>query len=158
MNEAAILPASSCRYVQKQTIISVIVSMAFSAAFFLLIFRNAGPVEIWAPDFLAYDFLPQSAFASLMAALVPALQTRSAILLGEMSGNTPTISSVVRRAFLFALFGLGLAGIVIAVLKLSGVTVCAWSTAFALKVAYGGLLGVIITPCAVRTIFESDQR
>lgn len=152
------LPVSTSAYVRKQTLISMIISMAFSAAFFLLIFRNAGPVEVWEPDFLAFDFLPQSGIASLMAALVPALQTRTAIARGQLPGNVPTIRSVVVRAFAFALLGLGLAGMVIAVLKASGTSVFPWETAFAIKVGYGAFLGLFITPWAVRAALRSDRR
>lgn len=153
---AGILMASA--YVRKQTTISIVISMAFSAAFFLLIFRTAGPVEIWEPDFLAFDFLPQSVMASLMAALMPALQTRAAMTRGELLGQVPTIKSVVLRAFMFALLGFGLAGIVIAILQVSGIAVLAWGTAFVIKVIYGGLLGIVITPLAVRAVLGSNQQ
>jgi membrane-associated PAP2 superfamily phosphatase len=158
MNQAAALNASTTRYVLKKTRVSVFVSMAFSAVFFLLVFRDSGSVEIWAPDYLAFDFLPQSAAASLMAALVPALQTRAAMLRGELPGIAPTTSFEVRRAFLFMLLGLALAGIVISILKVSSVVAFPWGTAFAIKVAYGGLLGAIVTPLAMRALLKSDQR
>lgn len=157
MTMIANLPASTSAYVRKQTLISMTISMAFSAAFFWLIFRNAGPVEVWEPDFFALDFLPQSGIASLMAALVPALQTRTTIGRGQLLGNVPTIRSVVVRALAFALLGLGLAGMVIGVLKASDVSVFPWGTAFAIKVAYGAFLGLCVTPWAVRAALGSDR-
>jgi hypothetical protein len=45
-----------------------------------------------------------------------------------------------------------LAGCVIVLLKASGITVFPRSTAFAIKVAYGALLGLIITPPALRAV------
>lgn len=157
MTMVANLPVSTNTYVGKQTVVSIIISMAFSAAFFLLIFRNAGPVEVWEPDFLALDFLPQSGIASLMAALVPVLQTRTAMARGQLPGNIQSIRSVVVRAFLFALLGLGLAGLVIAMLNVSGATVFPSQTAFAIKVAYSAFLGLFITPWAVRAVLGKDR-
>lgn len=139
-------------YVRKQTIISIVITMAISTGFFLLVFGRTDPIAVWAPDNLALDFLPQSGAASFMAALVPALQARAAIAKGQLPGAPPTIASIVVRAVMLALLALGLAGIVIGVLKLSGIAVFPCGTAFAIKVAYGALLGLIITPPAVRAV------
>jgi hypothetical protein len=139
-------------YVAKQTLISVVITMAISAAFFLAVFGGTDPIAVWAPDNLALDFLPQSGAASFMAALVPALQARAAIAKGTLPGTAPTIGSIVFRAIMLALLALGLAGIIIALLKVSGIAQFAWATAFAIKVAYGALLGLIITPPAVRAV------
>ncbi len=145
---------SADAYLRRQTIISIIVSAVFSAVFFLLIYRNPGPVAVWAPDYLALDFVPQSALASLMAALVPGLQTRSAVARGNLAGTVPTARSIVLRALLCALLGLGVAVIIIAALWISGVVVVPWATAFAIKTAYGGLLGRVVTPRALRPLLN----
>ncbi|MFN3474300.1 MAG: hypothetical protein ACK4ZW_09670 [Blastomonas sp.] len=139
-------------YVRKQTLISILITMAISAGFFLLIFGRTNPIAVWAPDNLALDFLPQSGAASFMAALMPALQTRAAIVKGTLPGTPPTVRSIVVRAIMLALLALGLAGVVIVALKLSGIATFAWGPAFAIKVAYGALLGLIITPPAVRAV------
>lgn len=137
-------------YVRKQTMISVVITMAISAGFFLLVFGSIDPIAVWAPNNLALDFLPQSGAAAFMAALVPALQARAAIAKGQLPGTPPSVRSIVVRAILLALLALGLAGVVIGTLKLSGIATFDWTAAFAIKVAYGALLGLIITPPAVR--------
>lgn len=139
-------------YVRKQMITSIIISMAVSAAFFLLVFRMTDPIAIGAPDNLALDFLPHTGFASFLAAFIPALQTRAAMARGELPGKAPGVMSVLLRAILFAVIGLGFAGLIIAVLNASAIATFSWSTAFAIKIAYGALLGVIITPPAVRAV------
>ena len=139
-------------YVRKQTLISIVITMAISAGFFLLIFGRTNPIAVWAPHNFALDFLPQSGAAAFMAALMPALQTRAAIVKGTLPGTPPTVRSIVVRAIMLALLALGLAGVVIGVLKLSGIATFAWGTAFAIKVAYGALLGLVITPPAVRAV------
>lgn len=139
-------------YVRKQTITSIVITMAISAGFFMLVFGSTDPIAVWAPDNLALDFLPQSGAAAFMAALVPALQTRAAIAKGKLPGTATSIASIVVRAIMLALLALGLAGVVIVALKLSGIAVFPWGPAFAIKVAYGALLGLIITPLAVRAL------
>lgn len=139
-------------YVRKQTAVSIVITMAISAGFFLVIFGNTDPIAVWAPDNLALDFLPQSGAAAFMAAQVPALQARAAIAKGRLPGTPPTVASIVVRAIMLALLALGLGGVVIGTLKLTGSAVFPWATAFAIKVAYGALLGLIITPLAVRAV------
>ncbi|MCO5794862.1 MAG: hypothetical protein HEQ21_18765 [Blastomonas sp.] len=139
-------------YLRKQTIISIVITMAISAGFFLLVFGRTDPIAVWGPDNLALDFLPQSGAASFMAALMPALQTRSAIAKGTLPGTPPSVESIVLRAVMLAVLALALGGGVIGLLTLSGIAVFPWTTAFAIKVAYGALLGLIITPPAVRAV------
>ncbi len=139
-------------YVRRQTLISIVITMGISAGFFLLVFGRTDPITVWAQDNLAFDFLPQSGAASFMAALMPALQARAAITKGKLAGTPPRVASIVVRAVMLALLALGLAGIVIALLKFSGIATFAWGTALAIKVAYGALLGLIITPFAVRAV------
>lgn len=139
-------------FVRKQTLISIVISMAISAVFFMLVFRSGNPIAVWAPDNLAFDFLPQSGAAAFMAALMPALQARAAIAKGQLHGTMPTIVSIVTRAIVLAVLALVLAGCVIVLLKFSGVAVFPRSTVLAIKVAYGALLGLIITPPALRAV------
>ena len=141
-------------YLRRQTLISVVISMAISAVFFFAVFRNNDPIAIWAPDHLAFDFLPQSVAASFMAALVPALQARAAIAKGIFPGVAPSIASVALRAILLAALSAGLAGCFIALFAAAGLTSLAWSTALAMKIAYGAMLGLVVTPVAVHAILK----
>lgn len=139
-------------HVRKQTLISIVITMAFSAGFFLVVFGRTDPIAVWAPDNLALDFLPQSGAASFMAALMPALQTRAAMAKGILPGTPPNVGSIVLRAVTLAVLALALGGCVIGLLTLIGIAVFPWATAFAIKVTYGALLGLIITPPAVHAV------
>lgn len=141
-------------FVRKQTLISICITIAISTGFFLLVFRLGAPVHVWQPDYLALDFLPQSVIAAFMAGLMPALQTRKAIVRGDIASTAPAVRAIVLRALLCALLGLGLAGLVIGLLKVSGVAVFPWGTAFAIKLAYGGMLGLLVTTLALRAILN----
>jgi hypothetical protein len=139
-------------FVRKQTLVSVVISMAISAVFFVLVFHGIDTVAVWSPDNLALDFLPQSGLASFMAALMPALQARSAIAKGQLPGDLPSVRSIAVRALLLAGMALLLAGAIMALLKISGIAAFPYNTAFAIKVAYGAFLGLIITPPALRAV------
>lgn len=141
-------------FTRNQTIISMIISMALSAAFYILVFGGTDPVTIMAPDNFALDFLPQSVLASFMAALMPALQARSAMTKGKLPGSPPAAGVVFRRAVIFALLALGLAGIAIGLLAISDIASLSRNAAFAVKVAYGALLGLVFTPPALRAVLS----
>lgn len=141
-------------FVRKQTAISICITMAISTGFFLAVFRMGTPVHVWQPDYLALDFLPQSIIASFMAGLMPALQTRAAILRGDVVATAPATRTIALRALLLALLGLAIAGLVIALLKASGIAVFPWAAAFAIKVGYGGLLGLLVTTLSLRAILN----
>lgn len=135
--------------VRTQTLISIVISMAVSAGFFLAVFGQAPQIAVRTLAGLAVDFVPQTLGAGFMAALMPAL-----ILRAQMSGampeiGLPSIAAIIGRALALAVLGLGLAAIVIAVLWFGPWSTLPWRTAFALKVVYGGLIGLIITPAAL---------
>lgn len=141
-------------FVRQQTIISIAVSMAFSAGFFVLIFGGVDPVAVFKPHNLVVDFLPQAAIASFMAAFIPALITRSALIGGRLPGVAPSVLSIALRALAYAALGLGLGALAFAALYHSGIQHMVWYVAFAMKVIFGGLLGAIITPPAVRAVLK----
>lgn len=139
-------------HVRTSTLISVIISMAISAAFFLLVFGQRPLITVFAAGGLALDFIPQTLAAGFMAALMPSLQTRAKLLTGRMPGTPPAIAAIVKRALALAVAALALAAIITALLWISKVEAMPWASALALKIGYGGLLGLIITPAALRAI------
>ena len=141
-------------FVRKQTLISVIITMAISAAFFFINFGGIDRITVFKPNNFVVDFLPQAAFASFMAALMPALQTRSAFAHGILPGSARSVTSIVLRAFAYAALGLGLGGLAFASLYYSRIELIPWVGALAIKIAFGALLGFIITPPAVRAVLK----
>ncbi|RVT39138.1 hypothetical protein [Sphingobium algorifonticola] len=134
------------------TLISVVISMAISAAFFLLIFGGTPNIRVFTVDGLALDFIPQTLAAGFMSALVPAIQTRAKMVAGSITGSPPPLWQIAVRALGLALGGLALAGVITALLWLAGAEAMSWASALAMKIGYGGLLGLIITPIALRAI------
>lgn len=139
-------------HIRTSTLISVVISMAISAAFFFLVFGMKPLIAVFAPDNLALDFVPQTLAASFMAALVPALQTRAKMVSGNLAGAPPLPRVIVVRAALLAGASLVLAAAATGLLWLGGIATLPWGSALALKIVYGGLLGLIITPIALRAI------
>jgi hypothetical protein len=138
-------------YVRKQTMVSVFLSMLFSGLMFALAFRNAS-LNLWAPDYLGIDFLPQASGTLLMAALIPSLQARTAVLRGKLPGQPIAVRRIVLRALGFASLGLILGALAIAVLQATGISVFSWTSALAIKLTFGGILGLVATPLAVRAV------
>jgi hypothetical protein len=139
-------------HIRTSTLISVVISMAISAAFFFLVFGMKPLIAVFTPDNLAFDFVPQTLAASFMAALVPALQTRAKMVSGNLAGAPPLPRVIVVRAALLAGASLVLAAAATKLLWLGDIETLPWGSALALKIVYGGLLGLIITPIALRAL------
>lgn len=139
-------------HIRTSTLISIIISMAISAAFFFLVFGRKPLIAVFAPDNLALDFVPQTLAAGFMAALMPGLQTRAKMISGNLAGAPPLARTIVVRAVLLAVASLALAAAVTGLLWLGDIATLPWGSALTLKIVYGGLLGLIITPIALRAI------
>lgn len=135
--------------VRTQTLISIAISMAVSAGFFLAVFGQAPLIAVRTPAGLAVDFVPQTLGAGFMAALMPALIVRAQMTGAIPASSLPSITAIIRRAVALAVLGLGLAAIVIALLWFGPLSALSWGTALTLKMGYGGLIGLIITPAAL---------
>jgi hypothetical protein len=136
--------------VRPQTLISILISMVISAGLFLAVFGPAQRIAVRTLDGLAVDLVPQTLGAGFMAALMPALVVRAQQKRLPLASAIPSVAAIIRRALALAVLGLGLAAIVMAMLWFGPWSTLAWSAAFALKVGYGGLIGLIITPAALR--------
>lgn len=142
------------RYVVNNAVISVAISMVISAAFFFAVFGQQPLIAVFGMGGLAFDFIPQTLAAGFMAAFVPAMQTRARMKSGAIAGQPPRTAGVIGCAAKLALAGLVLAAAVTGVLWLLGIGAMGWTAALILKVAYGGLLGLIITPLALNAILQ----
>lgn len=146
-NPGAVRPA-------REALVAFAINMAFSAAFFLGVFGTEKAQIGWcAPDGLAFDFLPQSIAVALMSATVPVfvLRTRR----GQAGLAVPAIGRIVSSALALAACagGVGYGAFLLAVQTCGAV---GWTTALALKLAYGGCLGAGVATLAVGRAFPSD--
>ena len=139
--------------VARETMISIAINMAISAAMFVALFGLGGPAVV--PGFGGYamDFLPQSFMVALMGSLVPALltaaraKTRSRLSFLWLRGGTAII---VRSALVAVTAALFAGGGAIAILLISGIVAVGPGIGILVKVAFGGLVALGVTPGAVR--------
>lgn len=141
-------------YIRRETAIGVLISMALSAGFFLMLFGVADQVPIWGLRGYAVDFLPQTFMVGLMGALVPSLLTRKRIASSTITtivASSRWPRAVLPRSALMALFSAFVMGSgATAILATLGAAMIPWALALAIKVAVGGLVAAIVTPAAIR--------
>jgi len=141
-------------YIRRETAIGVLISMAISAGFFLMIFGVADPVPVGGFRGYAVDFLPQTFMVGLMGAFVPSVLTRKRITNSAIAAiATPSFwpGAVLPRSILMALLSaLVMGGGAMAILAALGAATVPWAPALAIKVAVGGVVAAIVTPAAIR--------
>ena len=143
--------------VRRQQRTSVVINALLSAAFFLLVFGSVPhPLSLGSPDGLAADFIPQSLAIGFFSAFVPALITSAKRRHGEIAGvttNAVAWSVTLARALGFAATAGAFGAFLTVVLPLIA-DVMSYAAALAAKIVYGGLLGWIVTPAAVRLVLR----
>jgi hypothetical protein len=149
----------AARHIRRETLVSVIINVALSLLFFLLVFGWQNPVSVWGVGELAFDFLPQSFMIALMGTLVPGALTAAKLRKGSLErlpGTTRLPGNLVLRALLLAALSM-IAGTALTALLLraSGVEQMAWSSALAIKLVYGGLLALLVTPIGLAAALRS---
>ena len=145
---------SATSHIAKETCVSIAINAILSMVFFLLVFGPSEPAPVWGFGNYVFDFLPQSFMIAFMSALVPGTLALRKLRTGQIDvlpGKSRLPNALLARAFLLAvissIFGVAAAA---ALLELSGQEMVAWGPAFAIKIAYGALLAVIVTPIGLR--------
>lgn len=142
---------------RRERLVSTGINVVLSAAFFLLVFGTGNRVlHFAAPDNFALDFLAQGAAISVMAALVPALLVRKTL---RKSGAQPlpTTGAIIAQVAKMLAGGLLIAGILAALSLLGPVSSVGWTTALAIKLAFGGLLGFAVTHVTLMRLFVNGS-
>jgi amino acid transporter len=141
-------------YVRRETTISIVINVALSLLFFLLVFGRTDPVPVWGLGKYAFDFIPQSFMIALMSTIVPgilAIRRRRARLVDRVEAPSRLPRKLVPRALLVALLAVLLgAGLVSLVLAAAQIDMIAWTPALVVKLIYGGALAAIVTPPTLR--------
>lgn len=143
------------RYIVTETLISMVVNAAFSAAFALLVFGGRSDIDLWGPSGLALDFAPQTFTIALMSVLVPSALVRRRIRSGTLPPATGEPSRLPRnllaRALLMALLAtVSLGGAATVLLAAFWPGPLAFASVLPLKIAYGALVALAVTPLALR--------
>jgi len=145
-------------YIRRETIISVVINVALSLVFFLLLFGRLDPVPVWGVGKYAFDFVPQSFAIALMSTLVPgmlAIRRRKADLVGRVESTSRLPDALLPRALLVALLAVFVgAGIAALGLLAAGAVNISRNPALALKLLYGGALAAVVTPPTLRAALQ----
>lgn len=147
------------RYIALETAISIVINMAITIGFFLLVFRGVQHLTTHA---LLIDAIPQSFMIALMGTLVPAWLTRQRIHRGALHGKCrPLYSSRVATVAAILLFTVISAGVGLAI---HTAVVVHWApdgtsfrSALLFKSLYGALLAAAITPISLYHTLSSNR-
>lgn len=141
-------------YVRRETAVSIVINSALSALFFWLVFGGVDPVPVWGMGNWVFDFAPQSFMIALMSTLVPGALTAKAIRAGKIApaGSPSRLpGGLVKRALLLALLSAAGGTLLVALCATaSGVASISAMTGLVLKVGYGALLAIVVTPPGLR--------
>lgn len=159
MNSAALTGARG--YIRRETAVSMAINAVLSLLFFLAFFHGQDPVKAWGMGQWVFDFVPQSFMIALMSALVPGIQTMKRIRDGALRpidnrsflprGLLPRALTLAVAA---AILGGGLVGLAVVV---TGIRELPATAALGLKVAYGAVLAMIVTPPALRAAMAPQK-
>ena len=141
-------------YVRRETVISVVINVALSAVFFLLVFGRTDPIPVWGLGKYAFDFVPQSFMIALMSAVVPgilAIRRRRAGLVERVESPPRLPRRLLPRALLVAVLAVLLgAGCIALVLFAARIDNISRIPALLFKLLYGGALAALVTPPTLR--------
>ncbi|MBI1684095.1 hypothetical protein [Caulobacter hibisci] len=150
------------RYVAVETAVSVVINIILSGAFTWLFFGGRTSIAYAGPHGYGVDVFPQTFAIALMSVLVPSLLTRKRLASGKaqpLAGAGWLPARLVLRAPLLAVaattllgggfYGLGQFGLP------QTVTV---STLLAIKLVYGALVAVVVTPIGLIAALKEPAR
>jgi hypothetical protein len=148
------------KYIRTETALSVVGSTVVSGLFFLLVFGNSGPLRVWGVGAYAFDFIPQSFFTALLCTWLPGFLTRKRLASGSLAWlpiQQVSVTSVLVRGLKYAMLTLLIgAGGVAASLYLAGAQEFQWAPGLILKLCFGAVLAVIITPIGLRAMLRKS--
>lgn len=142
------------KYLIVETLVSVVVNGAISALFVVLAFAGRSEVDLWGPGNLAVDLLPQTFAVAFMSVLVPTILTRKRLRSGKLGRAEGVSSRLPRNLWLRSLLlavaaTVLIAGTMIALLAALWSGPIAYGDLFLLKVLYGGVVALLVTPIAL---------
>lgn len=160
--------STSSRYIRVETAISVGINSVLSAVAFLIVFGAEGPVPIWGAGGLVLDGLPQGFMIALMGTLVPGLLTARRLRSGTVE-PVPAISdslaarlpkNLVALALTLAVVTalVGTAVFALACLLTARAQVESWTLALIVKIAFGAILALVVTPIGLRAALARPLR
>lgn len=150
------------RYILVETMIGMVINALFSAGFAFLVFGGRAEIALWGPTGLALDFVPQTFAIAMMSVLVPTALTRRRIRAGTLAPDGTAPSRLPRnllvRALLMALVAtVVLGGVATVLLAAIRVGPLAFAAVLPLKIIYGALVALAVTPPALRAALRDSR-
>lgn len=150
------------RYVVKEALISAVINALISAAFAYAVFRGQR-AELWGSPSLALDFVPQTFAIAAFSVLVPTLLARKRVRAGAVQQLVPMRAALPPNVLLRALLVALVVTVVLAWLAISMAAALVqgpqpFLPVLALKVGYGALVALIVTPFALRHALADEPR
>ncbi|WP_428409754.1 hypothetical protein [Hyphococcus sp.] len=148
-------------YIRRETLIAVVISVAITFVFFVIVFGASGPVEIWGQGKFVFDFAPQAFMIALMATLVPGAMTASKLRQGKLQsieGRSKLPKALPLRALLIAAAA-AVASVTLfaGLFFVSGLAAMNWFVALAVKLSFGGALAAVVTPIGLRAAMMASH-
>lgn len=142
------------KYLVVETLVSVVINAAISALFVVLAFGGRSEVDLWGSGNLAMDMIPQTFAVAFFSALVPTALTRKRLRSGKVApaenASTRLPRNLWLRSLLLAVAATVLiAGAMILILSALWNGPMAYGDVFLLKVVYGGVVALLVTPIAL---------
>lgn len=151
-------------YIARETAIGSVINFVIGSAFFLAIFRGQAEPQVWGPQGLVLDCLPQGFMIGLMSVIPAMLITRRRADRGLSFAPAPAARGVLpkgvfARGFIVALATMAcLVATAAALAWVTGAQTVPFWPAFALKALPGLLAPWIIIPPAILVALSNPPR
>lgn len=142
------------RYIVMETMIAMVIAIAFSTGFTLMFFSGGAPIALWGDGGLAFDYVPQTLGILLPALLIPTLLTRKRLAAGRIAPRASRPfwlpRNLAARTLAVAAAGLCAAGFMVGFLALIWTGPLSLASVLMLKIAYGVALALAFMPSIMR--------
>ena len=148
------------RFILREASIGAVLNALLSYGIFRLLFRGAPVIPLHGFGNFLFDFLPQGFMVALMSAFVPGLFAKRAVASGRFTGRV-TAFAILPRALPAKAVVLALAATACAALPMAGLVALLWgetldwTSASALKIAFGAGVSLAITPISLCSIIPA---
>ena len=157
------MPFEPRRYVVMECLISAAFNAGISAFFTMLVFAGRESIGLWGGGGLALDFVPQTFMGALMSAMVPSFLTIRRMRAGKVSAYRWPLAHYLPRTLALRSILIAIAATVVLGGVALSLTAALWEAPlsfaqiFPAKVAYGTLVGIIVTPIGLRAALAIEQ-
>jgi hypothetical protein len=150
-------------YIRRATATSLLINVTISAVMTWVMFSRSPVIFAWGMHGFALDFLPHTFMISLMSILAPGFAARKDLAAGRITAmpNAHSIwpDTLRLRGFIWAIMAtLALVGSSIATVVLFHVTKLSFHELLIIKILYGALATLLVTPVGLRATLATQAR